>query len=182
MATNAKQSMSLEMRQQVEIAAFVMPPIAVGDKVRWYQFGVRDESRVASATVCRVLARSIDLQVDGAMYRNAVKHADDPRLKISSEQRDSGCWDYTINHNKQQAFEHEMRQRIEDLERRMNARESDSPVAEPSNKGAPMTILWEQRRAVQALTGQEDWSRLSKTQCEAILGTPSDASTESTGG
>lgn len=170
MATDAKRTSALVMRQQAEIAAFEMPRIAVGDKVRWYQFGVRDDSRVQSATVCKVMHRSVDLQIDGGLYRSAVKHCDDPRLRMSNEQRDSGAWEYTINHNRQEAFQHEVLQRFEDLERRMAAVEAGKPEPEPTNRSSTMAQLWELRRAVQDKTGQADWSKLNKEQCEAILG------------
>lgn len=82
---------------QQEIDSFVAPVPQVGETVLWYGDGAKSK-RFATAVVCRVFGRLVDLVVtDGRGPRivNGTRHLDDPKLKLNAAQREAGAWEFT---------------------------------------------------------------------------------------
>lgn len=140
-----------------ELNSFVMPRPDVGDVVRWYRFGVANESQASAATVTRILDSSIDVSVILGGAKFAVRHINDPRLKMSSDMRAEGAWDFTAKFYKDLARDSEFDQRLRELEDRL----------EPASTSS-LNDLWELRRSVKELAGK-GWQKLNKEECEALL-------------
>lgn len=140
-----------------ELNSFVMPRPSVGDVVRWYRFGVANESQASAATVTRILDSSIDVSVILGGAKFAVRHINDPRLRMSSDMRAEGAWDYTDAFYKQLARDSEFDQRLRELEDRLTPESTSS-----------LNDLWELRRSVKDIAGK-GWQKLTKDECEALL-------------
>ncbi len=85
-----------EVRQQTRdaVQAFEMPRPCPGQTVTWYPSGTRD-GRGENANVLNSGKRNIVVMRASGQAMESVRHVDDPKLKLSSEQRESGAWDFT---------------------------------------------------------------------------------------
>lgn len=117
------------------IHAFQMPKPCMGQPVTWWPAGTRDLPG-ETAFVIRVGRRNIILRTASGVCMETVRHIDDPKLKLNSDQRESGAWDFT-EHDKSQ-LEHGKRipaleAQVADLLARIAALEE--LIAEPAKKG-----------------------------------------------
>lgn len=76
------------------INAFEMPEVRRGATVLYYSSGLRDRHQ-SIGTVMRVGARSVMVKTAEGHIKEAVRHIDDPKLTLNSDQRESGAWDFT---------------------------------------------------------------------------------------
>jgi hypothetical protein len=77
--------------------SYKMPQCYRGQIVRWYDGGVKDDSRACPAIVLVENHSSLHLKVwglDGDFQKECVKHVSDPNAK-EIERVDNGGWDYT---------------------------------------------------------------------------------------
>lgn len=103
--------------QQEQIRAFVMPKILPGDTVLWYCHGLRGAGKPEVVDVLKVSERSICIKTKySQQVRQPVRHIDDPKLRLSAEQREHGAWDYTERHKINAALE----ERVAKLEQLIN--------------------------------------------------------------
>lgn len=75
------------------IDSFVMPRPVIGQTVLWYPNG--DKNGDPEVTIVRKRGhRTIVIGTALGVNREAVRHVDDPKLKQSVSQRESGAWDF----------------------------------------------------------------------------------------
>lgn len=114
----------VEQRVREEVQAFEMPRPSMGQTVAWYPSGIKGGA-CEVAHVLKVSKRNLLLQRISGTCVETVRHVDDPKLKLSAEQRESGAWDFT-DYDKQQAAD---RSRVAEIEARVKTLEEllDSP-------------------------------------------------------
>jgi hypothetical protein len=92
---------------QAELTNYVMPKAERGMPIVWYPQGITNRNGklafVQNATHGR---NNIDVFVAGQRVSSfsACPHATDPRLKLGVDQRENGCWDYTEEWKRQEAW------------------------------------------------------------------------------
>ena len=87
-----------EARQmlQEEIDAFVMPRPVCGQSVLWFPTGERAATiKPEVGFILRVGTRNIIVRLASGNAMESVRHISDPKLQLSSEQRENGAWDFT---------------------------------------------------------------------------------------
>lgn len=104
-----------EVVTQEQLENFVMPRVNTGSIVQWYSTGKRG-SIPQIGFVIRCMPRSIHILTGTAGVKEAVRHIDDPKLRLNPEQRETGGWDFTEDAKAQQAM-------LEDLDERLRALE-----------------------------------------------------------
>lgn len=82
-------------QQQEAINAFAMPKPLKGQSVLWWPHGVRQDGYDEIGYVLRISGRNVRLRLGDGRVVAAVKHCDDPKLKLNESQREDGCWDFT---------------------------------------------------------------------------------------
>ena len=102
---------------QEAIQNFVMPTIKQGMPVRWYPHGEIDGRTPEIGFAVKVGGRSIVLRTASGIQRDTVRHIDDPKLKLSVQQRENGAWDYTEDHLAQQELLTELQTQIDSLKK-----------------------------------------------------------------
>lgn len=112
-----------------EIAAFVMPRPDRGQAVTWYASGTRDGVGEV-AFVLEVGRRNLVVARASGLAMESVRHIDDPKLKLSVEQRESGAWDFTERDKQLDS----QREQLADLTARLTALEAF--LNEPAKKKA----------------------------------------------
>ncbi|HHK42056.1 MAG TPA: hypothetical protein ENJ50_06515 [Planctomycetaceae bacterium] len=80
---------------QEEILSFEMPVPPIGLPVLWYSTGFDDSRRRQIGFVRYVSARNIGITLPGGQKVDAVRHVDDPKLRLNPEQRETGAWAFT---------------------------------------------------------------------------------------
>lgn len=76
------------------IDSFVMPKPVIGQTVLWYPNA--DKNGDPEVTIVRKRGhRTIVVGTALGVNREAVRHVDDPKLRQSLSQRESGAWDFT---------------------------------------------------------------------------------------
>lgn len=148
-----------------EIMAYKMPEIAIGEAVIWYPSGRLADRNARPGFVHRVNFGSISIWVVGANIRESVKHASDPRLERSNEQRESGCWDFSPAVLKLA----ELELRIQQLEQRLLDDPHPGDVSTAS-KAAGANQMWELRHACRD-RGHPAWKTLTIAEAKAWLNT-----------
>jgi hypothetical protein len=106
----------IELRD--EIRAFVMPQVALGTPVIWRP---RKGAEAEIAYVYRVGSRNVHLATATKGAKEAVRHENDPKLKLNPEQREMGAWDFTDFHKQQEAEKAVLMERLEQLERQISS-------------------------------------------------------------
>jgi len=101
---------------QEAINSFQMPPVRQGMMVRWYQYGEKATGSTTIGFVVRVTNRAIEMRTAEGLFRQTVRHIDDPKLTLNITQRESGAWDYTEEHLFQIALLDELQAKIKSLE------------------------------------------------------------------
>lgn len=86
---------------KAEIDSFVAPDILIGSKVLYYPHAILNSRTPSMGTVIwkGQNGRIITIQeVDfygRTLIREAVRHVDDPKLRLNEDQREFGAWDFT---------------------------------------------------------------------------------------
>lgn len=145
-----------------ELSEFQMPMPHVGQTVLWYPLGRVDQRHVRAAIVTAVRNGSVSVWQVGAYARDGVKHITDPRLRMNSEQRADGAWDFTPADIRLSRFLDHL-ERLETSQQAQDAGTRDSP-----QRGTAMNALWNLRRKCQEL-GHTGWQTLSKQDAEDFL-------------
>ena len=81
--------------QQSAIDSYKMPAAMKGQSVLWWPHGQRQSGYEEIGHVLRVSGRNLRIRLGDGRVMAAVKHADDPKLKVNESQREDGCWDFT---------------------------------------------------------------------------------------
>lgn len=102
---------------QEAIQNFVMPEVKQGMPVRWYPHGEIDGRTPEIGFVVKVGGRSIVLRTASGMQRDTVRHIDDPKLKLSVQQRENGAWDYTEDYLSQQEYKESVQQQLDNIKK-----------------------------------------------------------------
>jgi hypothetical protein len=77
-----------------EIAEFAMPKPCLGQSVKWYGDGTKN-NKGEIAFVREVGKRNLVLGLSSGIRVDRVRHVDDPKLSLSADQRATGAWDFT---------------------------------------------------------------------------------------
>lgn len=85
---------TLEEPRVDPVAAYEMPRPVLGQGVTWYSMGTRSGAG-EMAFVIHVGKRNIVLSRASGLAVESVRHIDDPKLQMNSEQRANGAWDFT---------------------------------------------------------------------------------------
>ena len=99
-----------------EIANYEMPSIREGAPVRWYRYGTAENTAVLGF-VTKVKSRSVVIWTTHGLRYDNVRHISDPKLRMDSDQRADGAWDYTEDYKAEQ----EVRE-LRDLVKKLDAR------------------------------------------------------------
>ena len=97
---------------------FEMPEISEGTPVSFLPNGRRDNSVPRLGFAIRISRSGRNLMIrtaDGQVY-DAVRHLDDPKLRINSEHRENGAWDYTDHYKKELSEREDMKNRLARIE------------------------------------------------------------------
>lgn len=76
------------------IVEYTMPRPCRGQAVTWYAHGTANGPG-ETGFVMEIGKRNIVLHRASGVCMDGVRHIDDPKLKLSAEQRESGAWDFT---------------------------------------------------------------------------------------
>lgn len=82
---------------------FVMPQPPVGQPVTWFRYGDGNRRHSELGFIYHVGARNCGLMTVSGRRLDAVRHADDPKLRLNADQRENGAWDYTPYHKQLEA-------------------------------------------------------------------------------
>lgn len=116
-----------------EIAEFEMPKAAVGSPVLWYRTGRKNcDPMIAYMLHCG--GRTCQLFLADGRRQDSVRHADDPKLNLSVEQRESGAWDFTYSEKDLVRYKQEMEERVRALEEEVQRLKSSSPKSFKSSE------------------------------------------------
>ena len=79
---------------------FEMPEVVIGTPVTFYTTGMvaGTEPRIGFVVRMSRSGRNLVLRAAGGGYYESVRHIDDPKLKINSDHRENGAWDFTEYH------------------------------------------------------------------------------------
>jgi hypothetical protein len=79
---------------------FEMPEVVIGTPVTFYANGMVEgtEPRIGFVVKMSRSGRNLVLRAAGGGYYESVRHIDDPKLKINSDHRENGAWDFTEYH------------------------------------------------------------------------------------
>lgn len=126
---------TLEVDSAIE--NFKMPFVRVGQPVLWFPGGQRTGKDPHVAFVLKASTRNMTLKTIGGMRYDAVRHLDDPKLKMNEDQRENGAWDYTDEFKAQQKRWDEIQEQLAQMETRVKATEAANTalVAERARKG-----------------------------------------------
>ena len=97
---------------------FDMPEVDEGTPVAYYPNGKRDTSFPQLGFVIRISRSGRNLMLrtaDGQVF-DAVRHLEDPKLRINSDHRENGAWDYTDHYKKERDARDDLGNRLARLE------------------------------------------------------------------
>lgn len=103
---------------QEQVAAFKMPQVLPGTAVFWYKNALKS-SDPQIGYVLKCASRSVQLYIprtNQIMY--VCRHVDDPKLRLNSDQREDGAWDFTDEYREIKRFREEIGARLEALEQK----------------------------------------------------------------
>lgn len=119
------------MPTQEEIRTFVMPYVQVGESVMWYPSGFKSDRNGQIAWVFRTSGRNVHLATASMGIREAVRHVNDPKLKLNSDQREMGAWDFTDYAKKHRDEVKSLQDQVSELRRQVTALVTGSHPATP---------------------------------------------------
>lgn len=103
-----------------EIREYEAPEAKVGHPVLYYWQATANSRKPCLAWVTGIFGCLVDLyilaDIGGPQHREAVRHMSDPKLKMNSEQRENGGWDYTPFEKKRMEEQEELDKRLRTLE------------------------------------------------------------------
>lgn len=105
-----------------EISQYQMPHVDIGTPVVWYAKGERRGSEAEVGFVMHCGGRNVVLYTARGRRVDAVRHVDDPKLRLSMEQREMGAWDFTPESKRILALE----QAVEDLSKQVHSLEQNA--------------------------------------------------------
>ena len=109
-----------EVVTQEQLDNFVMPKVEIGTTVAWYATG-KSGSIPQIGFVIRCMPRSVHILTATSGVKEAVRHLEDPKLKLNPEQRETGAWDFTDETKALRALITSMDERIKALEKSLAA-------------------------------------------------------------
>ena len=127
----------IDPETKAAIKAYSMPKVALGTPVLWRSRKGREPQ---IAFVFRVSARNVHLATAMSGIKEAVRHEDDPKLRLNADQREMGAWDFTDHHKQQMKEREELLQRIEALERLAKGKKATDVDAIKASEKAALTI------------------------------------------
>jgi len=97
---------------------FDMPEVDEGTPISYYANGKRDTSFPRLGFVIRISrsGRNLMLRTSDGHIFDAVRHLDDPKLRINSDHRENGAWDYTDHYKKERDAREDLGNRLVRLE------------------------------------------------------------------
>lgn len=104
------------------IETFEMPRCTVGLPILWYRNGVKDRTSVEMAYMLTCGSRTAVIHSSSGRRVDAVRHIDDPKLKLNSDQREQGAWDFTDDYKEFHRWKGDISKKLADLEARLAAR------------------------------------------------------------
>ena len=83
-----------------EIRAFKMPKVYQGQPVVWYKDGTKNANVFTIGLIIKATPANVTLLLPEFRQsrRDAVPHVNDPRLKLGTDHRENGAWDFTPYH------------------------------------------------------------------------------------
>lgn len=119
-----------EQVMQLQTATYHMPRVSPGQQVLWYKRGFADKGSVEVAYMIHCGERTATIVSATGKRADAVRHIQDPKLKLSPEQRENGAWDFTEDYRELERFKVEVRVRLERLERHLGMGEAPEVIME----------------------------------------------------
>ena len=102
-----------------DINNFDMPDVRVGAPVVFYATGqVVGHPMLGYVVRVARTGRTIMIRTSDGRIFEGVRHCDDPKLDLSVEIRETGCWDFTPEWKRQEADRVEIKARLSSLEAR----------------------------------------------------------------
>jgi len=97
---------------------FEMPEVAIGTPVTFYTTGMvaGTEPRIGFVVRMSRSGRNLVLRAAGGGYYESVRHIDDPKLKINSDHRENGAWDFTEYHKSNEIAARALSKRLNRIE------------------------------------------------------------------
>ena len=97
---------------------FEMPEVVIGTPVTFYATGMVEgtEPRIGFVVRMSRSGRNLVLRAAGGGYYESVRHIDDPKLKINSDHRENGAWDFTEYHKDTKLAAAELAERLNRIE------------------------------------------------------------------
>lgn len=108
----------MERPTSEEITEFTMPEALQGTEVSFYKNGMAEGRPPELGTIVRVhnSRRTVTIQIAGGTIQQSVRHLDDPKLRINSDHRENGAWDFTPEYKRREREVLEINQRLARLE------------------------------------------------------------------
>jgi hypothetical protein len=103
------------------IVNFEAPKIPLGSPVLWYRTGTVDSKHAQLGFVIHAGHRTLTVRLSSGQRVDAVRHCTDPKLELSAEQREQGCWDYTPHYLEMERRWNDVEERLDALERQITA-------------------------------------------------------------
>lgn len=95
-----------------------MPEVLQGTSVSWYRNGVKEGKDPELGMIAKIhgTRRTVTIRLAAGNVVASVRHIDDPKLRLSVDQREFGAWDFTPEFKRQEREKLEFNQRITRLE------------------------------------------------------------------
>lgn len=169
-----------------EIMKFTMPPIEHSAPVVWYALGERHSRAKEVAFVLHTGGRTISLYTARGVRIDAVRHVDDPKLRLSVEQRENGAWDYTPEYLRLRELEErvaELHKVVADLEKSVKSRPRKST---PEERAAAQRQAEAAKRNLEAYRALQEEARAwgidpTSMKKDALMAAIKDAKARKTG-
>lgn len=111
-----KEQAEADLRARID--AYVMPKPPKGSAVLWYPHGLKTEApEVGFAN--KIGHRNLVVALIGGVFKETVRHIDDPKLTLNAAQRENGAWDFTDETKERIALRSEigtLRDKVAELE------------------------------------------------------------------
>lgn len=114
-----------ELPTKEQIDSFQAPEVLIGQPVAYYPLAITNSRAPSMGTVVWVgqnnrIIRIVEVDQHGrTLVREAVRHINDPKLKLNEDQREAGAWDFTPFYKAECAIRDDIEDRIAALEQAM---------------------------------------------------------------
>lgn len=145
---------------QEEINAFKMPPIAQGKPVAFYPQGLRNSQKPSVGFVVSCFDRTVTVSIPETSQKHAaVRHIDDPKLRLNAAQRENGAWDFCDADKQEAAERQEFLSRLQKLERTVTALTvGHAKTGEVQEKGASINDLRSEAKSL-GIEVERNWGK-----------------------